>query len=169
MKLKRRTKVFVACILLLCGTFLFFFYTSFGLLLQPHLAEPIHRAYLRFYTSRVAAIAGTDWGAHCKHLSAQKLYGLGMDDVLAAHDALSAGIAQRPDPADLQLRAYIELSMLSYSNAAADFEQSLRLWMNNPSASMDQSMISNHIGMAEACAEAKQKFWGQYFKNGQSR
>jgi hypothetical protein len=136
--------------------FWFFFYTPFGLVLQTYIALKIQPAYLRFYSSRVAAARGT----YCGQFSSLQLYDLAWNDLRAAHDAASAAIAQEPTAFDFDTRGCVELNTLSYSNAVADFEQALELWNQKPvGENLDPARASAYLKMAKACAEAKQKYF----------
>lgn len=161
MKFKTRVRILCAFVVLLCGMFWFFFYTSLGLVLQTYIALKIQPAYLRFYSSRVAAMRETYCGSLCE----RQLFALGEEDLWAARDAASAAIAQGPQPFDFYMRGRIDLDMLFYTNAVADFDQALELWNHKPWGDyMNPEMASNHLAMAKACAEAKQKYW-EYWKN----
>ncbi len=156
MKSKRRTRVAYGLILLMCGLFLFFFYTPVGLLSQASLALKIQPLYLRFLSARVAATGGV----YCKDGVARQLYMSGMNNLWAAHEAVSAAIAQRPYPMGFRRRAYIEMGTGSYSNAVADFEQALSLWQHEQyDFDFNPTGTSNSLEIAQACAAAKNKYW----------
>lgn len=152
--MKMKQKMIYAAVVCACGLFVFLFYTPFGLVLQTFIILKVQSVYLPFYCSRVAATRG----AYCKHFSSEQLYSMGWSDLQAARDTVSAGIAQQSDSVELRRRAYIEMSILSYSNAVVDFAQALKLSKQPPDFDFPLQ-TSNHLEMAKACAAAKEKYW----------
>ncbi|MGO9243680.1 MAG: hypothetical protein ACLPT4_05665 [Verrucomicrobiia bacterium] len=147
--------------LIACGLFGFLFYTGFGLDVQISVVLELQKVYLRFFSSRLTATNNADF----QGAVAAQLNRMGFYDLQAADEAFGEAIAQRPDPRDLRDRAYIEMRLLSYSNAAADFQQALMLWKQQGGGfDFDPGQTSNNMEMARACAEAKQKYW-EYWKN----
>jgi hypothetical protein len=160
MKFKAKTKVTIALLLFVCALFVFLFYTPLGLLVQTGAALQIQRVYLRFLSARVTTMSEF----YGKDLVATQLHDMGINDLWAARDAVSAAIAQRPgDQLMLRHRADIEIMTLSYSNAVADYEQALKLSKQSPNFDFPLS-ISNHLEMARVCAAAKERYW-YYWKN----
>ena len=159
MKFKARSKAIIVTsgiCLIACALFGFLFYTGLGLDVQISLVLKMQTAYLRFFSSRLAATHNAVFQGSV----AGQLHAMGVSDLLAADDAFSEAIAQQPDPRDLRDRAYIEMRLLSYSNAAADFERALILWKQGVGGGFDfdPGQTSNHVEMARACAEAKQRY-----------
>jgi hypothetical protein len=164
MKSKTKLTILFAFIILLCGVFLFLFYTPYGLLLQTRVAPKVQAAYLRFYSSRLSSTAGN----YSRHTAAQQLFVMGQLNLWAARDAATMAIAQDPRPFDFYMRARVELDMLYYTNAVADYDAALRSWQQLQLGEfLDPKTLSNHLEMARSCAEAKQKYW-EYWKNSSS-
>jgi hypothetical protein len=142
--------------LVACALFWFLFYTAFGLDVQIALVLKMHTAYLRFFSSRLAATNNETF----QELIAVQLNTMAGYDLMAADEAANEATSHRPDPIYFRDRARIEMRMLSYSNAAADFDQALTLWKQGKGGFFDFDPIgtSNNVEMAKACAEAKEKY-----------
>jgi hypothetical protein len=163
MRLGRRSIIVTGAITFLaCVMFFFLFYTPLGLDVQISVVLELQKVYLRFFSSRLAATNNPFFqGAVAGQLNAMGFY-----DLRAADEAFGKAIAQRPDPRDLRDRARIEMRMLSYSNAAADFERALILWKQGVGGGFDfdPGQTSNNMEVARACAEAKEKY-SQYLRD----
>jgi len=155
-RLRAGTRMTLALAIIICGLFYFLFYTQPGLMAQVGAALQIQRVYLRFLTARAKATNGF----FCQSSVAQQLHYMSFDELLAAKDVTDAAIALRPDVIEFSNRANIELRLLSYGEAASDFERALALWKQGSGGTFDFDPIgtSNHVEMARAFAEAKEKY-----------